>query len=43
MKQEIIINKNPSKAIKEISDKHNVRRFMLVCDTAFEMLGTFEE
>lgn len=43
MKQEIIINKSPLETIKEIADKHDIKRFMLVCDTSFEMLGTFEE
>lgn len=43
MKQEIIINKSPLTAIKEISDRHGICRFMLVCDTAFELLGTFDE
>ena len=43
MLQGIIINKKPLESIKKISDKHNIKRFMLVCDAAFEMLGTFEE
>ena len=43
MKQEIVINKSPLEAIKEIAGKHDIKRFMLVCDTSFEMLGTFEE
>ena len=43
MKQEIIINKNPLDVINEISVRHKIKRFMLVCDTAFESLGTFDE
>ena len=43
MKQEIILNKAPTDAIKEISDKHNVKRFMLVCDSAFKYISAFEE
>lgn len=43
MKQEIIISKKPLEVINEISQKHNIKRFMLVCDSAFELLGTFEE
>lgn len=42
MKQEIITDQ-PLDAIKEISRKHNIKRFMLVCDTAFEMLSTFKQ
>lgn len=42
MKQEIITDK-PLDAIKAISRRHSIKRFMLVCDTAFEMLGTFKE
>lgn len=43
MSQKIIINKNPLETIKEISDKHNIKRFMLVCDSSFEHLAAFDE
>lgn len=43
MEQQIIMDKYPIEAIKEISERHNVQRFMLVCDSAFEYLSTFEE
>ena len=43
MKQEIISNQEPLEVIKEISVKHNIQRFMLVCDSAFENLFTFAE
>lgn len=43
MKQEIISKKLPLDAIKEISEKHSIQRFMLVCDSAFEHLSTFDE
>lgn len=43
MKQEIIISEKPLEVIKEISARHNVERYMLVCDAAFKFLATFEE
>lgn len=42
-KQEIIISNNPLKVINEISVRHHIKRFMLVCDAVFEQLATFGE
>ena len=43
MRQEIISTKVPLEKITEISANHNIKRFMLVCDSAFKYLSTFEE
>lgn len=43
MKQEIISNQESLEVLKEISVKHNIQRFMLVCDSAFENLSTYAE
>ncbi|MGN1349482.1 MAG: phosphonoacetaldehyde reductase [Anaerovoracaceae bacterium] len=43
MQQEIMINKNPFDVINKISVRHKIKRFMLVCDAAFESLSTCDE
>lgn len=43
MNQEIITTQAPLEVIKKISDIHNIKRFMLICDSAFKYLSTYNE
>lgn len=43
MSQKIITTNSPAAEIAKIADKHDIMRFMLVCDSAFPFLATYEE